>query len=123
MEVQNGDVYQAQKPLQELLAEVWPVKTAYGLAKLARKINEQYAIIESVRIKLFQQYGDDKGNGTYQIDAEHANWAQFRDAHNELMGEKCELENVWVVKLPSDNGAKASAKTLMDLDRFVEVEM
>lgn len=122
LEVQNGEVYQAREPLQALLKQPLPVKVAYGLTKLARKIGEQYADIEAVRSKLIQQYGKETAKDQFAVEPSSEQWPEFVSAYNELMSEKVTLENVWRVTLPTNNGLEVTAEMLMRLEPFVAIE-
>lgn len=123
MQATNGDIWNAREALSELLKEKLPVKTAYWLAKLARKASEHLRDIDLMRVKLIREHGtaDEKGNTEVKRDSEQ--WPAFEVAFNELMAETVELEGLPMEKitLPSDNGLCISAATLMVLEPFVEV--
>lgn len=120
MQVCNGDAWVAKAPLQELLKEPWPVKAAYSLARLGRRLNEQIAIIDEVRNRLINQYGEKGEKGQVTISAESPNWPQFIAAYNELMDEPVDIALDKIV-LPDVEGLSVLPQTLMSLDAFVEV--
>lgn len=119
MLVTNLEIWQAREPLQELLKEPWPVKTAYWLAKLARKCGEQYADIDGVRVKLIKQYGASGENGQVSISPDAPNWPQFAAQFNELMELTVDIPIDRVV-LP-DSDLQVTPVALMALEPFVEV--
>ena len=133
MKVTNGDIFTAREPLRKLLAEKFPVKTAYGLAKLVGKLEPQLKVIEEVRNGLIKKYGeaDDKGNTSVKPDGE--SWVKFVAEFNELMvqEDECVIDKV---KIPEkvagtcdkchhnmDVVLQIDANTLIALDKFIEV--
>lgn len=123
MRVTNGDIWAAREPLAELVKEVLPVKTAYWLAKLARKVAEHARDIEAVRVRLIREHGSADEKGNILVSPESEAWPAFAAAFNELMAEQVELEGLPMEKiaLPSDNGLCVSAASLLALDAFLEV--
>ncbi|MDO8673197.1 MAG: hypothetical protein Q7O66_17465 [Dehalococcoidia bacterium] len=119
MQVQNGAVWQAQKPLQELLNAPWPVKTAYALARLGRKINNEYGVIDQVRVKLIKQYGTTDDKGQTSILPACPEWEQFAAAFNELMAQEVEIPLEKIV-LP-DIEISISPNSLISLEPFIEM--
>jgi hypothetical protein len=91
---------------------------SYGLAKIAKKVNEELKVIEEVRTKLITKYGttDDKGNCS--IKPENPQWAEFLKEFEELMSQEVDII-CDKVKLPET--LVVDAQTLMALDKFVEV--
>ena len=120
MQAKNGDVWQAREPLQELLKEPWPVKTAYGLARLGRRINEQAMLIEQVRTRLITQYGVANGAGQIAVTPDSPNWANFVTCFNELMDEDADIPLDKVI-LPDVEGLSLQPSILMALVPFVEM--
>lgn len=120
MLVTNGDVWQAVGPLGKLCAEPWPVKTAYRLAKLARKLSEHHRDIDQVRVGLIKQHGEET-NGEFRMNPESPTWDTFAGAFNELMAEETEID--WgPVELPNNGGISLKPEILIPLMPFVTVE-
>lgn len=120
MQVSNGTIWQAKGPLGELIKQPLPIKSAYWLAKLARQIGEQYAIIDQLRAKLIVQYGTDDGKGNTTIKPGDENWQAFASAFNELMEMTADLKGE-KVKVPANDDLTVSPADLMALEEFVEV--
>jgi len=120
MQVSNGDIWQAQPALGELLKEKLPVKTAYWLAKLGRKLGERYRDISQVHDKIIQQYGEPNDKGNIEVKPDSPHRAECIAAITELM-ETEEDFPIDKITLPSDNGLCVSAATLLVLEPFVEV--
>jgi hypothetical protein len=118
MKVTNLDIWQAREPLQTLLEERWPVKTAYWLAKLARKLNEQRATIEAVRVKLVKQYGEQDERGQMQVKPDSPLWAAFACEFNDLLALEVEIDGE-AVALPEVEGLTLKPETLLVLEPFV----
>lgn len=123
MKVRNQDIWEAKGALPDLLVEHWPVKTAYWLAKLARKVGEQYTLVDEVRSKLIQQYGTDEGNGRWSIKPDSDHWQQFVGEMNELLQVEVEIpiEPIALPDLDGPSAPKIKPSTLLALEAFVEV--
>jgi len=124
----NGEIFNAQEPLKRLLAEKLPVKDAFKLAKLAKKLDDQLLAINQTRQGLFKTYGDldptqqnyrvkpyiDDGNGKA---IENPKVAKFREEMEELMA--IETEIVFsAVELPGT--LEIEPRDLMMLEKFVK---
>jgi hypothetical protein len=133
MKVTNGIIYAAREPLQSILSEKFPVKTSYGLVKLATKLSEQFKIIEDVRNGLIKKYGKEKANKQFTVEQESEEFPKFVDEFNELMAQEVEVD-ITKVKLPEKvaatcdkchhNMGKAyeiEPRILMALDSFIEL--
>jgi len=117
MKLKNGELWNAREPLEKLVALQLPVKTAYALAKLARKVNDQLQVISEVRNGLITKHGETV-NGRVQITPESKNWAAFVAEHDELMDQEVEIVFDKPV-LPAS--LEIDAVTLMALEKFIEV--
>ncbi len=121
MKVKNGDIFGAAEPLGELMKQKFPVKVAYGIARLASKINVEMKAIEEVRLGLVKKYGKENEKGNVEIKPDSEKWNEFIKEFNELMNQ--EIEFVFdKVKIPSDiEGIEFEPSFLMALEKFVEV--
>jgi len=135
MKLTNGEIFMAREPLGKLMEQKFPVKTSYGLAKLASKLNDQLKVIDDVRNGLIKTYGEpDKENSQQiRVDPEGESFGKFVEELNELFSQ--EVEVVFdKVKLPEkvaatcdackhnmDKSLEIEPSVLMALDKFVEV--
>ncbi len=120
MKLRNGEIFSAKEPLSKLMEHKFPVKTSYGLAKLAQKLNPQLQIIDDVRNGLIKTYGkESKGNPQEtRVDPADESFPKFVEEMNELLAQ--EVEIVFdKVKLPEDLEVEPSILIL--LDKFIEV--
>lgn len=62
IETKLGYVVAADPVLKELSKERLPVKTAYQLMKLLRRVNEEAQLFEVQRVKLCQELGEVQGD-------------------------------------------------------------
>lgn len=135
MKLKNGEIFMARQPLSELAGMKFPVKTSYGLAKLAAKLNDQLTILDQVRKGLFETYGkpDPDSPQKLNINPTDEGYAKFTEEMNELMGKEVEIV-LDVVTLPEMVEAKCgkcgeitsrplelSPATLMMLEKFITV--
>lgn len=120
MKLTNGEIFNAREPLQKLMAEKFPVKVSYGLAKLAAKLNDQLGVIEKVRQGLIQTYGEKNPENPMQIrvDPQSEGFPKFASELGELMSQEVEII-FEVVTLPDT--LEVEPATLMALDKFVKV--
>lgn len=121
MELTNQEIFNAKEPLEKLLQEKLPVKTSYGLAKLAAKLNDQLGVIDKVRQGLFQTYGEpDPDNAMrLRVDPQSENFPKFASEIGELMTQEVEIVFDPVV-LPDT--LEVEPATLMLLEKFIKVE-
>ena len=120
MKLTNGEIFNAKEPLEKLLNEKLPVKTSYGLAKLAAKLNDQLQVIEKVRQGLITTYGNidpDNPNQT-RVDPQMEGFSKFMGEYGELMAQEVEIV-FEVVTLPDT--LEIEPATLMALDKFIKI--
>ena len=126
MELINGEIFNAREPLGKLMEQKFPVKTAYGLAKMANKLNEQFNIIEQVRNGLIKTYGEADKNNPQQISVKQdgENFQKFVEEITELMNQEVEvvIEKVKLPEMVDGKPLEIEPNILMALEKFVEVE-
>ena len=120
MKLTNLEIFNAKEPLTKLLQEKLPVKSSYGLAKLASKLDPQLGVIEKVRQGLIQTYGEKDPSNPQQIrvDPLSGGFPKFAEEYGELMTQEVELV-IDVVTLPDT--LEVDAATLMALQKLVKV--
>ena len=134
MKLTNGEIFNAKGPLEQLLKEKLPMKTAYGLAKAASKLNEQLKVIDDVRNGLIQTYGapdpkrgnqiavlpqieqKDAAGKTVMVD--NPQFPKFAAEMGELMRIESEIV-IEKVKLPDT--LEIPATVVMALDKFITI--
>uniref|UniRef100_A0A6M3LTQ2 Uncharacterized protein n=1 Tax=viral metagenome TaxID=1070528 RepID=A0A6M3LTQ2_9ZZZZ len=141
MKLTNGEIFNAREPLTKLMEAKFPVKTAFGLVKMARKLDEHLQDIEKVRQGLFQTYGTpdpknmtqirveqyipDPDEGQEPTDAgvrmkENPKWPKFREELTELFNQEVEVV-LEPVALPEKVAATCD-KCSHNMDKALEVE-
>ena len=118
MQLTNGEIFSAREPLLTLMQQKFPVLISYGLAKLAKKLNEQLVIIEDVRHGLIKKYGTTNEIGQIVVQEDSKDFSKFVEEFNELMALATEIV-VEKVKLPET--LEIEPAVLMALEKFVEV--
>lgn len=126
MLLKNGEVYAAWEPLTKLLEREWPVKVSYLLAQMARKLRDQYEVIEQVRATLIKKHGSPVEGRRNQmaVDPSSENIQKFTEEYNDLMEQAVDVDVTGKVKLPTTvDGREVQVEplVLMALDKFVEV--
>jgi hypothetical protein len=124
----SGEIFNAKEPLGRLLKEKLPVKVAFGLAKIAKKLDDQLVAINQVREGLFRTYGE-LDNVTHKwivrpyIDDGAGNAIRnpkvikFEEEQDELMAQETEIVYE-TVKLPDT--LEIEPYDLMMLEKFVK---
>ena len=133
MKLTNGDIFGSQEPLKKLIEQKFPVMVSYKLAKLVKKLDEQFKVIEEVRMGLIKKYGETDDKGQTQVKPEGENFPKFVAEFNELMSQEVEIV-VEKVKLPEkvaatcdkcnhnmDKSFEIEPNILIALDKFIEV--
>ena len=113
MELTNKEIFNAAKPLQEMLRERYPIQTAAAIAKLVVKLKPCIEEMETVREGLYETYGVKDSSGRASVNAmipkldskgepelganklpiliENPQFKLFQDAVAELMDIKIEI--------------------------------
>ena len=125
MKLTNGEIFNTRKPLEKLLDKELPVKTSYGLAKLAHKLNDQLQVMDKVIQGLRKTHGTpDPRNPTQfnvlpEIDGKpNPQTEKFNEEIKELMAQEVELV-IDVVTLPDT--LEVAPSVLMALDKFIKL--
>ena len=125
MKLTNGEIFSAKKPLEKLLDKELPVKTSYGLAKLAHILNDQLQVMDKVIQGLRKTYGtpDPRNPGQFNVLPEiegvtNPQAVKFNEEINELMAQEIELV-IEMVTLPDTLEVEPSV--LMALEKFIKV--
>ncbi len=135
MKLSNQDIWLAYPKLVELSKVKFPIKTGLGVAKLLKKLQEPYAIIEHERVKLVNHWGV-KNLETKQvsIDPSSLEAGDFAREFGELLitewGDDFQIEKI---KLPDKIQGKCDGceknldivflidpQVLMPLEKFIE---
>jgi len=134
MKLTNLEIFNAREPLGQLMKEKLPVKTSYGLAKMAAKLNDQLKVVDDVRNGLIRTYGAPDPNSHNQIAVRQQ--IEQKDAAGQIvmvdnpqfpkfmaeMGELMHMETEIVfekVKLPDT--LEIPATVVMALDKFITI--
>lgn len=120
MKLNNAEIFNARESFEKLLAIKLPVKISYELLKMTTKLNEQLGVIEKVRSRLIQEYGqeDEKRKGYFRVTPDCPGFSKFLSEFGELMQQEVEI-NIQKVKLPDTLEIEASV--LMALEKFVTI--
>ncbi len=125
MELTNGEIFKAKRPLDTLMVNKLPVKVSYGLAKLSSKLNDQFQVIETVRRGLCQTYGTPDPRDARQFNVlpeidgnTNPKYGKFVEEIEELMTQTVEIV-IDVVTLPDT--LEVEPVVLMALDKFIKI--
>lgn len=104
----------ARDTLSRLAERTLPVRQSYGLAKVVKAVNEEFAIYEGERIKLCEKYGTlNREQNQYDIN----DWDGLRKDMNTLESQEVDLD----VKPIDISGLELSAQDIISIEPFIEV--
>ena len=136
MQVTNGEIFDMQKPMEELAPQKMPVKTSLAVLQLRELTNPIAGRVEEMRRKLIKEYGEVSPTNPQDLqirptilvpDSEHEGrmlqevnpkWAEFLKDFQEVRDVVVELEFKPIV-IPEN--IELSPAALMALDKFVKV--
>ena len=121
MKVTNGEIYTTREPLDKLMAAKMPIKTCYELARIAKLLSDQIAIIGQLKDRLITTYGTlpEKGPPRPTISPGDEGWPKFAEELGILMSQEIEVD-FEMVELPLD--LKIEPYVIFALERFVKCE-
>lgn len=116
MKLTLKEIYDSQPSMRKLLMIDFPIKTAFKLSRMSRKIGEIFQDLEAQRVKLVEKYGEESENGS-TVKAE--NIEKFQEELNELLQEE---EDLGIEPIPLEElaDAKLSALDMMTLAPFLK---
>ena len=120
MKLTNGEILNAKVPLQQLVANKFPVRTSLALVKLVHKLNEVMGPVEEVRSGLVKTYGkpDEKNRNQTRVSPEDEGWDKFQEEFVELMSQEVE---VVIEKVELPDTLEIEPAILMALEKFVKI--
>lgn len=116
MKLLNGDIFASRDALRNLASrDDIPLKYAMQIVRMAKKLQDEYVLIDEKRNRMIQKWGEEK-DGQLSISKESPNWQKFVNDFNELMNLETEV-NIDKVKIPEN----IVVKDLLLLEPFLEV--
>ena len=103
--------------LEKLIAQDLPVKVAYKVSKILKKLQSEYELFDSRKMVLFEKYGEKKEDGNVQVKNEHI------AAFNKDFGEMVEIEieaDISKIKVEDLEGATMSSIDMVNLGVLIE---
>ena len=81
-----GQIFKGKDALNKLVNLPLPAKKAYTVTKFLREIKKEFDTIESVRVNLVKQFGEDDGSGNISI-TDSKKLEEFNSQFSELLSE------------------------------------
>ena len=85
MKVTLGDIQNSKDILGRLANTDMPIKTSFELARLIKKLNEEYVAIEECRTRLIQEHGEEIENANMRVVPGTEGFDSFMKAYSEFM--------------------------------------
>ena len=121
----NGEIFAAREPLQKLLTKEFPVKTAFGLAKLVNTLQGHLQNIESVRSQLVRKHGkeDTTRKGQFTVPKDCPEFDAWAKEMNELLALEVDVaaSKVELPEMVNGKPLEISAASLIALEKFVVI--
>jgi len=118
MKLTNGELFGSKEAFGRLLTRVdIPVKYAFPIVKLVKKLQTDLAAIEEQRQGLIQKYGE-TSDGQIRVEPSGENFGKFVTDFNELMQMECEVVSG---KVSIPDNIEISGQDLMVLEPFIEI--
>ena len=102
--------------LEKLIVQDLPIKIAYKLSKLVKRLNEEYVIYSKNKNNLFEKYGTKEKE---KITVKPENMKQFKKDLEELLEIEVKM-NIDKIKLSDLNTIKISTIDMTNLDILIE---
>lgn len=120
MKLNNGEILNAKEPLEELIKQKFPVRTALALLKLARKLDEVLIPAQEVRNGLIKTYGSpNKANpAMIEVRPDSEGFVKYCEELGELLAIEVEIV-LKPVAIPETS--EVSPAAMMALERFITV--
>lgn len=110
------DVFNAVPVAQKVSNMQLPVKTAYRLSKLLKKIHAEYKAIEEKRMALFKKWGVENADKTYTVPKEKAD--EFHKEMDELLASPSDIQ-FQPVTVAMFEGTNLTASDIINLGPFI----
>ena len=114
MKITIEQILIARDTLSRLAERTLPVKQSYGLAKVVKAVNGEFAIYEGERIKLCEKYGT---LNSEQMQYDINDWDGLRKDMQTLESQEVDLD----VKPIDISGLELSAQDIISIEPFIEV--
>lgn len=118
--VRYGDIYVCKDAIQRLLESSdppIPAKTAIHIARFARRMSQEIALIEEQRVNLVRRLSKEK-DGQFTVEAGTEEWREFIAEFTKLLNEEVDIDNT-AVKIP--DYVHIPIGDLVVLDQFIEI--
>lgn len=127
MKLKLYEILNAVEVLKKVMNSAVSLKTAYRLSKVAKKCNEELALVQETQKKLVAKYGDKNEKGEVLTDAK-GNVTVSEEAAKEYKTELAEFLNTEVeidvdqVVIKADEKIEISAAELMVVENIIKIE-
>jgi len=122
MEITNMEIFNAREPLTKLMAVKVPILVSYELVKMGKILQAQWEIIDSMRSKLCEAYGEPDpafgGVPVVKADPNSLLFQKFSEEFGEILKQTVDLD-IQVVELPPN--IDLEPVVLMRLERFIKL--
>ena len=117
MKLTAGEVYQAYQSVQELAKEKLPVKAAYWLNRMLRKLEPEFKTIDDQRNELIKKHGTTQDDGSTQV--MNGSLPAFMSDFQSVLATEIEVDCP-TVKLELLGDGEIAGGALVPLDKFIE---
>jgi len=120
MKLKLSDIFQSKDSLVKLANSDLPIKTAYNLSKLVKKLNEEYQNLEDFRVELVRKHGNLE-EGNYRVPQNGEQFDNFIKEYNDFMQTEIEID-VPEIEVPiEDIKIKLTPMDVINIEKFVKL--
>ena len=119
MKLTAGEVVGAVEALKKLAQEKLPVKGAYWINRIIRKLEPEHLVIEAQRTELIKKHGTEQEDGSTQV--MNGAMVAFMADYNEVVVSELEVDCP-MVKLELLGNGEINGGVLIPLDKFIDAE-
>lgn len=120
MQIKLVDVFQSKDSLVKLANSDLPIKTAYNLSKLVKKLNDEYQTLEDFRIELVKKYGELDG-ANYKVPQNGEKFDNFIKEYNDFMQTEIEVDISEIEVQMNDLKIKLTPIDIINIEKFIKL--
>ena len=115
-------IYEGTHAIRTIIGEKLPIKGAYAIGRLAKKLEDEFKLLEDVRISLVKKFGTEQEDGNFTIrgdDQESLN--SFLAEFNEILDDDIEF-TFTPIDMEQLGAVTITPALSIALDPFIKVE-
>jgi hypothetical protein len=117
------DLYNVKESLERISKLDLPIRAAFKVVRLIEKLNKEFVVVEPLRQKLFEKYGEKAEDLENAMRIKEENKPAFQKEWEELLLTEMNLDFVPLRAEEFGEDTKIQPQDLMNLQPFMEREL